>query len=66
MVYCRSQIWLAQIGIVVDRNPQVAQQVKDPVLAVAVVTAPVRPLAWEPPYAMGVALEKTKKEKKKK
>ena len=28
-------------------------------------TAPIRPLAWEPPYAMGVALEKTKKEKKK-
>ena len=24
-----------------------------------------RPLAWEPPYAMGVALEKTKKKKKK-
>ena len=28
--------------------------------------APIRPLAWEPPYAMGVALEKEKKEKKKK
>ena len=30
-------------------------------------TAPSRPLAWEPPYAVGVALEngkKTKKEKK--
>ena len=26
----------------------------------------IRPLAWEPPYAMGVALEKTKKKKKKK
>ena len=24
----------------------------------------IRPLAWEPPYAMGVALEKTKKKKK--
>ena len=24
-------------------------------------TAPIRPLGWEPPYAMGVALEKTKK-----
>jgi len=23
-------------------------------------TAPIRPLAWEPPYATGVALEKTK------
>ena len=27
-------------------------------------TAPIRPLAWEPPYAMGVALEKTKDQKK--
>ena len=27
-------------------------------------TAPVRPLAWEPPYATGVALEKAKKDKK--
>ena len=26
--------------------------------------APIRPLAWEPPYAVGVALEKTKKDKK--
>ena len=29
-----------------------------------VATAPVRPLAWGPQYAMGVALEKTKKKKK--
>ena len=29
-------------------------------------TAPIRPLAWEPPYATGVALEKGKKTKKKK
>ena len=29
-------------------------------------TAPIRPLAWEPPYAMGVALEKAKRRKKKK
>ena len=28
-------------------------------------TAPIRPLTWEPPYVMGVALENTKKEKKK-
>ena len=28
--------------------------------------APVRPLAWEPPYAVGVALEKAKSQKKKK
>jgi len=31
-----------------------------------VATAPIRPLAWEPPYAVGAALEKTKKTKKKK
>ena len=29
-------------------------------------TTLIRPLAWEPPYAEGVALEKTKKKKKKK
>ena len=29
-------------------------------------TAPIRPLAWEPPYATGVAPEKAKRQKKKK
>ena len=29
-------------------------------------TAPISPLAWEPPCAMGVALEKKKKKEKKK
>ena len=29
-------------------------------------TAPIRPLAWEPPYAMGAALEKAKSQKNKK
>ena len=28
-------------------------------------TAPMRPLAWEPPYAVSVALEKTKRQKRK-
>jgi len=28
-------------------------------------TAPIQPLAWEPPYAMGAALENAKKTKKK-
>ena len=28
-------------------------------------TAPIRPLAWEPPYAAGLALKRTKKKKKK-
>ena len=27
-------------------------------------TAPIRPLAWEPPYATGAALEKAKRPKK--
>ena len=27
-----------------------------------VATAPIRPLAWEPPYATGVALEKAKRQ----
>ena len=29
-------------------------------------TAPIRPLAWEPPYASGVALKRQKDKKKKK
>ena len=28
--------------------------------------APIRPLAWEPPYATDAALEKAKRQKKKK
>ena len=31
-----------------------------------VAIAPIRPLAWEPPYAVRAALEKTKDKKKKK
>ena len=31
-----------------------------------VAIALIRPLAWEPPYAAGAALEKTKKKKKRK
>ena len=27
--------------------------------------APIQPLAWEPPFAMGAALEKAKKDKNK-
>ena len=30
-----------------------------------VATAPIRPLAWEPPYATGEALEKAKRQKNK-
>ena len=31
-----------------------------------VTTAPIRPLAWEPPYAVGAAQEVAKRKKKKK
>ena len=31
-----------------------------------VATAPIRPLAWEPPYAVGVAPKREKRQKKKK
>ena len=31
-----------------------------------VATAPIRPVAWEPPYAVGEALEKAKRQKNKK
>ena len=31
-----------------------------------VATAPIKPLAWEPPYATGAALKRTKDKKKKK
>ena len=31
-----------------------------------VTTAPIRPLAWEPPHAAGAALEKAKRQKKRK
>ena len=30
-----------------------------------VATAPIQPLAWEPPYAAGAALEKSKKKRQK-
>ena len=49
--------------------PGLAQWVEDPVLlwlwCRPAATAPIRPLAREPPYALGVTLEKTKKERKK-
>jgi len=45
--------------------PGLTQWVKDPVLpwlwCRPVATATIRPLAWEPPYATGGALEKTNK-----
>ena len=48
--------------------PGLAQWVKDPALLWLWVrpaaVALIRPLAWEPPYAAGTALEKDKKDKK--
>ena len=52
--------------------PGLAQWVKDPALPLCrelwcrpAATAPIRPLACEPPYAMAAALEKAKKQKNK-
>ena len=57
--------------------PGLDQWIKDPVFLCAMdptllwlwcrpmATAPIRPLAWEPPYAAGAAQEMAKKKKKK-
>ena len=44
--------------------PSLAQWVKDPALPWAS-TAPIRPLAWEPPYTSSAALKKTRGKKRK-
>ena len=48
--------------------PGLAQWVKDPALLWLwrrpAATAPIRPLAWEPPYATGAAQEIAKRQKK--
>ena len=47
--------------------PGLTQWVKDPAMlwlwCRPATTAPIRPLAWEPPCAMGAALEKTRKKR---
>ena len=50
-------------------TPGQAQWVKDPALpwlwARPAAVAPIRPLTWEPPYAVGATLKSEKKKKKK-
>ena len=65
--------WLTHLTrdhAVVGSIPSLAQWVEDPELlwlwCRPTATALIRPLAWEPPYAMGAALEKAKKKKEKK
>ena len=43
-------------------TPGLSQWVKDPAMPAA--TAPIRPLAWEPPYVVGVALKRQKRKEK--
>ena len=54
---------------VVGSIPGLDQWVKDPLLPWLWLrpagTTPIRPLAWEPPYTTGVALEKANKQTKK-
>ena len=54
---------------IVGSIPGLTQWFKDPALlwlwCRPVATGPIRPQAWEPPYAVGAALEKTKQNKTK-
>ena len=43
--------------------PALAQGVNDPALPWLAATAPIRPLAWEPPYAVAAAQEMAKRQK---
>ena len=50
-LWCRSQMWLrSRVAVAVARRPAA--------------TAPIRPLAWEPPHASDAALEKHPPQKK--
>ena len=76
----KTRIWISHFGSVVMNPtsihedtgsiPGLVQWVKDPELlwlwCRLAAVAPIRPLAWEPPYAAAAALKsKTKKKKKK-
>ena len=58
-----------RLGTMRLRMKDLAQWVKDPVLlwlwCRPAAVAPIRPLAWEPPYASGVALRSKNKNKNK-
>ena len=68
LLWCRSQTRLGS-GVVVSCGVS-HRNGSDPVFLWLrhrpVATALIRSLTWEPPHAMGVALEKTKRQKKKK
>ena len=58
--------WLTNLSSIHDLGsiPGITQWVNDPALlwlwCRPVAAAPIRPLAWEPPYAMGEALKRQK------
>ena len=61
--------WLTNLSSIhenVDLIPVLAQWVKDPALLWLWHTSPIHPLAWESPYATGLALKRqTNKNNKK-